>query len=118
MPGIERLHRAYRDAGLRVVAISVDQAASDAEIAAFALSLDLTFEILRDSAQKISGTYRLAGYPETFVIDREGVIRKRWIGPDEWDSQGNRALVAQLLGVPAAGVVGAGGGDSAHVPPR
>jgi peroxiredoxin len=38
--------------------------------------------------------------PETFVIDRDGVIRKKVIGAVRWNSEGNRALVRQLLDEP------------------
>ena len=57
----------------------------------------MTFEILVDSTHALERIYQTTGYPETFVIGPEGVIRKKRIGADDWDSQGNRALVAQLL---------------------
>jgi peroxiredoxin len=38
--------------------------------------------------------------PETFVIDREGVIRKKWIGAEDWNSDGNKRLLEQLLAQP------------------
>jgi hypothetical protein len=47
----------------------------------------------------IERAYQTTGYPETFVIGREGTIRKWVIGAEDWNSQGNRALVAQLLGL-------------------
>ena len=47
----------------------------------------------------IEKAYQTTGYPETFVIGPEGTIRKKWIGPDNWSSLGNRALIAQLLGL-------------------
>jgi hypothetical protein len=49
------------------------------------------------------------------VIGRDGVIRKKVIAADNWDSPANRALFAELLGVPesANGV----GGDSAQAAP-
>jgi hypothetical protein len=36
----------------------------------------------------------------TFVLDRDGVIRKKWIGADDWASEGNKALLTQLLAQP------------------
>jgi cytochrome c biogenesis protein CcmG/thiol:disulfide interchange protein DsbE len=41
--------------------------------------------------------YQATGYPETFVIGRDGIIRKKVIGAADWNSEGNRALVRQLL---------------------
>jgi len=100
MPSIQALHRDFGDKGLKVVAVSIDQAAGDSAITSFANELGLTFEILHDSTMKIAQTYQVTGYPETFVIGREGTIRRKWIGEADWNSQGNRSLIAQLLGVP------------------
>jgi peroxiredoxin len=105
MPSIERLHRAYGDKGLAVVAVSVDAYANDDSVRAFARSLGVTFEILHDSTMAIADTYQATGYPETFVIDAERTIRKKWIGGADWNSPGNRALVAQLLGLDTPRIV-------------
>jgi peroxiredoxin len=105
MPSIEQLHRQFGDKGLSVVAVSVDAYASDDSVRAFARRLGVTFEILRDSTLKIADVYQANGYPETFVIGRDSTIRKKWIGAADWSSQGNRALVAQLLGLEVPRVV-------------
>src|SRR4029453_6212752 len=96
---IERLHKAYGDKGLSVVAVSVDAYANDDSVRAFAHNLGVTFEILHDSAMEIADRYQATGYPQTFVIGKEGAIRKKWVGDADWSSPGNRALVAQLLGL-------------------
>jgi cytochrome c-type biogenesis protein len=83
----------------------VDAYASDDSVRAYANALGLTFEILRDSTMQIAETYQAMGYPQTFVIARDGTIRKKWIGAADWSSQGNRALVAQLLGLEVPRVV-------------
>ena len=105
MPSLERLYQAYGDKGLKLVAVSIDDYVTEDSIRAFAKNFGITFEILHDSTHAIERLYQTTGYPESFVIGREGPIRKKWIGPDDWSSQGNRALVAQLLGIepPRAG---------------
>jgi peroxiredoxin len=100
LPSLERLHEAYGDKGLKLVAVSIDDYVTEDSIRKFAKGLGITFEILHDSTHEIERVYQTTGYPETFVIGPEGTIRKKWIGPDDWSSQGNRALVAQLLGLP------------------
>lgn len=99
MPSIERLHESFEEHGLQVVAVSIDNAGMEQTIRDFAGELDLTFQILHDPMNIISTRYQVTGYPETFLIDREGVIRKKVIGPADWNSPENRALVAALLGV-------------------
>lgn len=99
IPTLERLYQEYGDKGLKLVAVSIDDYVNEDSIRAFARNFGMTFEILHDSTHAIERQYMVTGYPETFVIGKEGTIRKKWIGPDDWTSQGNRALVAQLLGL-------------------
>ena len=102
MPSIQNLHDAYAARGLRVVAVSVDAGGKESQIRDFTDSLGLTFEILHDSSGAIKQSYRTTGVPETVVIGRDGVIRKRVVGAVHWDSPSNRALVEQLLAKPAS----------------
>jgi cytochrome c biogenesis protein CcmG/thiol:disulfide interchange protein DsbE len=97
MPSMEALHRDFGSKGLKVVAVSVDQIAGAPQIREFVRELGLTFEILHDSAQKIVRTYQVNGYPQSFVIGRDGTIRRKWIGAEDWNSPANRALVQALL---------------------
>lgn len=102
MPSIEKLHREFGPAGLSVVAVSVDDAGMERRIVDFHRELGLTFEVLHDPTQAIKATYQIAGYPETFVIARDGTIRKKVIGAADWSSEANRALIRQLLGTTTA----------------
>ena len=97
MPAIEQLHRAFGPRGLKVVAVSIDNAGNEKQIADFVRDFHLTFEILHDAPGAIQTAYQTTGVPETFVLGRDGVIRKKVIGAADWSSSGNRALIAQLL---------------------
>jgi peroxiredoxin len=82
---------------LRVVAVSVDAPGSTEQIRQFRDRLGLTFEILHDAAD-VRATFQTAGVPESFVIGRDGRIRRRVFSAENWNSESNRALVEQLLG--------------------
>lgn len=97
MPSFERLHRQIADTNLRVVAVSIDDVVGADSVLRYARGLGLTFEILLDSLHTIDRDYQVTGYPETFVIARDGTIRKKWIGPADWTSPANVALVKDLL---------------------
>lgn len=103
MPSIEKLHREFAPRGLAVVAVSVDEAGTEDHIREFVRELGLTFEILHDPAKAISRDWQITGYPETFVIGREGTIRKKVIGAADWSSPANRALIGELLGAAPPG---------------
>jgi hypothetical protein len=61
---------------------------------------NLTFDILYDSAAVIQNVYQTRGWPESFVIGRDGIITRKVWGDEDWSSLPNRSLVAQLLGQP------------------
>ena len=98
MPSIEKLHREFGPRGLAVVAVSVDDPGSEERIRDYAKELGLTFEILHDPSRTTAANYQITGYPETFVIARDGTIRKKVIGAADWSSAANRALIRELLG--------------------
>jgi len=102
MPSIQALHDRFAARGLKVVAVSVDKAGFDDQIRTFRDQFGLTFEILHDATGNIQRDYQTTGVPETFIIGRDGMIRRKVIAADNWDSPANRALFAQLLGVPAS----------------
>ena len=79
----------------------------------FAREYGLTFELLHDDTGDIQQAYQTTGIPETYIIGPDGVIRRKHIGPADWNSEANRALVAQLLGVPVPPPPAAVGGDTA-----
>jgi cytochrome c biogenesis protein CcmG, thiol:disulfide interchange protein DsbE len=111
MPSIEKLHREFGAQGLAVVAVSVDDPGAEERIRDFVKELGLTFEILHDPGQVTTRNYQITGYPETFIIARDGTIRRKLIGAADWSSEANRALVAGLLGLrdaTAAGVAAPG----------
>jgi len=98
MPTIEQLRRLVPDSDLKIVAVSIDDFVGADSVRSFAKNLNLSFDILLDSLHHIDRDYLTTGYPETFVIARDGTIRKKWIGPDNWASDGNIALIRELLG--------------------
>lgn len=97
MPSLEALHRDFREKGLRVVAVSVDEPGSADAIRAFAREYALTFDILHDPSKAIQRSYLTTGVPETFVIGRDGTIRRKVIGAMDWNSADSRAVLTQLL---------------------
>lgn len=100
MPEIQALHSDFGPRGLRVVAVSVDQDEAAEAIRGFVRDYGLTFEVLHDPTGDIQRRYQTTGVPETFVIGRDGVIRKKVLGATHWNSEANRALVRSLLEEP------------------
>ena len=97
MPAIEQLHRQFGPRGLKIVSVSIDNPGSEQLIDKFVRDFHLSFEILHDASGAIQTAYQTTGVPETFILGKDGVIRKKVIGAADWSSAGNRALIAQLL---------------------
>jgi cytochrome c biogenesis protein CcmG/thiol:disulfide interchange protein DsbE len=77
-PVLERNWQAYRDKGVMVVGIDIQ----DKEEAAlkFIRQFGLSFPNAPDPEGKVSVDYGVYGVPETFFIDRNGKIRKKHVG--------------------------------------
>ena len=100
MPSIQELHNDFAASGLKVVAVAVDDPGFEQRVREFVARKGLSFEILSEGSGRIESDYQARGIPATYLIGRDGLIRKRVAGASDWNSPANRALVAQLLGVP------------------
>jgi peroxiredoxin len=75
---LDHLYRKYRDAGLVVIAISVDTSA--ARVAAFLKKRPIDLPVVTDTEGAVAEAYRLSGLPAAFLIGRDGVIERRYRG--------------------------------------
>lgn len=85
MPQIEKLHRSMLGRSFIILAAGQDSSDEDA-VRKFCRKTELTFPVLLDSSQRLSRLYRVTGYPETFIIDKEGVIAAKILGARDWAS--------------------------------
>jgi len=59
----------------------------------FVRELGLTFEVLLDPDGQVTSRYGTTGYPETFIVNREGRVVAHEIGPRDWsDARFEKAL--------------------------
>ncbi|MGH7474174.1 MAG: TlpA disulfide reductase family protein, partial [Candidatus Methylomirabilales bacterium] len=105
MPSMEVLYKNFERDGLVVLAISIDRVTTKKDIPPFVKSLNLTFPILIDSWGQTDKRYKLMGVPETYIIDQQGVLREKVIGPRDWTILDNLQTITGLLktGVRSAG---------------
>ncbi|HKW86764.1 MAG TPA: TlpA disulfide reductase family protein [Nitrospiraceae bacterium] len=97
MPSMEVLYKNFEKDGLVILAISIDRVTTKKDIPPFVKSLNLTFPILVDSWGQTDKRYKLMGVPETYIIDQQGVLREKVIGPRDWTMLDNLQVVTQLL---------------------
>jgi peroxiredoxin len=100
MPSLERLHRSLSPEGLSVITVSVDE--DEGDLRRFVAEHGLTLPVLKDPGGRVAASeYRTTGWPETFVLDREGRLLQHVVGPAEWDSAEKLAALRRLLSSPA-----------------
>jgi peroxiredoxin len=73
-----------RSKGVVVLGVSID--VDDAAYHKFLKDFNVNMVTVRDGTQKTSSLYGTFGWPETYVIDRQGVIRRKFIGAVDWNS--------------------------------
>ena len=46
----------------------------------------ITIPVLDDSSNTVGAAYYLTGLPETYIIDKKGILREKVIGAAQWDT--------------------------------
>ena len=107
-PSLERLYRELREEGFELLAISVDAPGMNAQIEVFRSELGLSFPILLDPGKLAHDAFGVTGVPETYLIDSDGRLAERFIGPRDWDDPRYARTVRRLLSKAKAPEVGDG----------
>lgn len=92
LPSLLGLHHDRPDLVILAVSIDEDPDAYSRFIAR--RHVDLT--TVRDPAQSAAKLYHSEAWPETYVIDRQGIIRRKFIGAQDWSSPEVRAYLKSL----------------------
>ena len=93
-PILRTLADTYRDRGLEVVGVSVQETTA-ADVKAYAERYRLRYTIGFDGSGHVLREYRVFALPTQFFIDVDGVIRAKVTGPV--DEQGAKALIESML---------------------
>jgi peroxiredoxin len=92
MPSLLELH--HDQPNLVVLAVSIDE---DAEAYnRFLARRHMDLITVRDPGETAARLYHTDMWPETFVIDRQGVIRRKFVGAQDWNSPEVRAFLKSL----------------------
>lgn len=84
LPSMMDMQERLRSRGVTVLGVSID--VDDDAYHRFLKQRNVNFLTVRDPEQKVATMYGTAGWPETYVIDRQGVMRRKFVGPINWDS--------------------------------
>jgi peroxiredoxin len=101
MPSMEALYNKLKGDKFEILAVSID-AGGQKVVAPFIERLKLTFPALLDKKGKIRNLYGVIGIPESFIIDKNGIIVKKVIGPLDWSKPDVTRFFEDLLQSPSS----------------
>lgn len=95
MRSMEKLYTEFKNRDFTILAVDFQE---DSEtVKAFRKDFNLNFPILLDSDGKVGLMYGVRGIPATYLIDREGYVLGRALGPRDWASKEVFELIDHLL---------------------
>jgi cytochrome c biogenesis protein CcmG, thiol:disulfide interchange protein DsbE len=92
MPGLIALHHDRPDLAILAVSIDEDQDA----YYRFLARRHVDFTTVRDPSQTAAKLYHTEGWPETYIIDRKGMIRRKIVGDPDWWNPELRSFLKSL----------------------
>ena len=92
LPTLEQLH--HDMPSLPILAVSIDE---DPEAySSFIARHHMDFIMVRDPSQSAAKLFHTDMWPETYAIDRNGIIRRKFVGPQDWTSPEIRSFLKSL----------------------
>jgi cytochrome c biogenesis protein CcmG, thiol:disulfide interchange protein DsbE len=82
MPSLVQMQQRMKAKGITVLAVSID--VDENAYHEFLKQHGVNLLTVRDPGQKIANLYGSFRWPETYVIDRSGVVRRKFIGAVDW----------------------------------
>ena len=96
MPSMQALYAQLGGKDFEMIGVSADQSGRDV-VERFVKTYALTFPVLPDPDLQVADRYQVTGYPETFIIDRNGTVVEHELGPRRWDAPDAVAAFRRLI---------------------
>ena len=84
---MEKLYQELKDEAFEILAVSIDESGVKT-VLPFMKKHKLSFLALTDTEGIFKSLYQTTGVPETFIIDKDGIIIEKAIGPRDWATPG------------------------------
>ena len=99
MPSMEKLYHKFKGKNFEILAVSIDEPGLKA-VAPFMKKYNLTFPALIDSEGAVKARYGITGVPESFIIDKQGILIKKIVGPVNWAAPNIFRFFGELISKP------------------
>ncbi len=101
MPSMQKLYQKLKGENFEILAVSIDSKGAKV-VAPFMKKYKLTFPALLDSRGTIKRIYKTTGVPESYIIDKDGILAKKVMGPLDWSHPDVLRLLRDLIQKPQA----------------
>ncbi len=95
MPALDRLRKSLDQDKFALLTVTTDLQREG--IGHFLRNLDVHLPVLFDENQEVSRAYMVRALPTTIIINRDGTLLGRAVGPREWDSPDAVALIRRFM---------------------
>lgn len=82
-PSLEQLQQRMRDKGVVVLGVSSDE--DPDQYHKFLTHFGIDFVTVREGNTKTANSYGTLKIPETYIIDRKGVMRRKFVNAVDWN---------------------------------
>jgi cytochrome c biogenesis protein CcmG/thiol:disulfide interchange protein DsbE len=91
-PALVQLHHERPE--LAILAVSIDE--DPGAYQRFLQRFHVDYTTVRDPDEKVARIYGTDGWPETYIIDRNGIVRRKVVGDPDWSNPEMRAYLQGL----------------------
>lgn len=92
LPSLLQLH--HDDPKLAILAVSIDE--DPDQYARFIRNRHIDLITVRDPKQTVASLFHTDMWPETYLIDRDGIIRRKFVGATDWSDPEIRRYLQTL----------------------
>jgi peroxiredoxin len=96
MPALDKLYRAFAGTDLKILAVSVDEGGVQSVIP-FMEKNRLSVPVFYDPDRSIAGLYGTFKFPESYIVNRKGVVEYKVIGSRDWSDAGTMKIMQDLI---------------------
>ncbi len=94
-PRLNALSSEYKEKGLVIIAVSTDR--SIKTVQEYLKKIPSEFVVLYDNNKEAAGSYGVYALPTSFLIDRKGIVKHKFMGLRRWTGSESKQLIDKLL---------------------
>ena len=89
------INKAYNDKDLVIISVSLDR--SENKLRTYMKDHPADYIVLTDTKMMSGAMYGVRGFPTTFLIDRDGIVKHKFSGAREWSSMVMKDVLDKLI---------------------